>query len=63
MFRIEGINTYKLLRNLGIAEAQASRSLERLTTGSRINSGVDDAAGISLLADIIVEQVSKKTLN
>jgi flagellin len=52
VLRVQGVDAYKILRNLGLAEVQASRSLERLSTGSRINSGIDDPAGISLLADV-----------
>jgi len=52
VLRVQGIDAYKILRNLGLAEVQATRSLERLSTGSRINSGIDDPAGISLLADV-----------
>jgi flagellin len=35
-------------RNLSISDAGLSKSLERLSSGYRINSGADDAAGLSI---------------
>ena len=42
---IEAINSY---RNLTSTETQLSKSLERLSSGMRINRAADDAAGLSI---------------
>src|SRR5690606_36175427 len=35
-------------RNLGVSNAQLQRSIERLSSGLRINRAADDAAGLSI---------------
>jgi flagellin len=42
---IEALNAY---RNLGITSGQMSKSLEKLSSGFRINRAADDAAGLSI---------------
>ena len=42
---IEALNAH---RNLGIANTGLSKSLERLSSGFRINRAADDAAGLSI---------------
>jgi flagellin len=48
-FRIQNnIAAMNAQRNLGISDAAMSKSLERLSSGYRINSAKDDAAGLSI---------------
>jgi flagellin len=42
------INAMNAQRNLGIANASNAKSLERLSSGLRINRAADDAAGLSI---------------
>ena len=42
-------------RNLGIADAGLSKSLERLSSGYRINRAADDAAGLSISSNMRAE--------
>src|SRR5690349_17093667 len=42
------INAMNAQRNLGIANADNAKSLERLSSGLRINRAADDAAGLSI---------------
>jgi flagellin len=42
------VNAMNAQRNLGIANAQNAKSLERLSSGLRINRAADDAAGLSI---------------
>ena len=48
-FRIQNnIAAMNAQRNLGISDAAMSKSLERLSSGYRINSAKDDAAGLAI---------------
>src|SRR5512137_1889845 len=42
------INTLTAQRNLGMNQASLSTSLQRLSSGLRINSAKDDAAGLAI---------------
>lgn len=42
-------------RNLGVADAGLSKSLERLSSGYRINKAADDAAGLSISSNMRAE--------
>ncbi len=42
------INAMNAQRNLGIASAQNAKSIEKLSSGLRINRAADDAAGLSI---------------
>ena len=42
---IAAMNAHK---NLSIADAGLSKSLQRLSSGYRVNSGADDAAGLAI---------------
>jgi len=45
-------------RNLGVADAGLSKSLERLSSGYRINRAADDAAGLSISSNMRAEIAS-----
>ena len=48
-FRIQNnIASLNAQRNLGVSEAGMNKSLQRLSSGYRINSAADDAAGLSI---------------
>jgi len=48
-FRIQNnIASLNAQRNLGVSEANMNKSLERLSSGYRINSAKDDAAGLAI---------------
>ncbi|MHB8090685.1 MAG: flagellin [Syntrophales bacterium] len=53
-------------RNLGISDANMSKSLERLSSGYRINSAKDDASGLAqsmgLRADIASTKVAQRNI-
>src|SRR6476660_7473350 len=42
---IDALNSY---RNLSVTQGQMSKSLEKLSSGFRINRAADDAAGLSI---------------
>jgi len=42
-------------RQLGVADAGLSKSLERLSSGYRINRAADDAAGLSISSNMRAE--------
>ncbi len=54
-------------RNLGISSAGFNKSLQRLSSGYRINNAADDAAGLSvsqgLRADIASQQVASRNIS
>jgi len=58
---IQAMNAH---RNLGIADSAMAKSLQRLSSGYRINSGADDAAGLaianSMRADIASFKVASR---
>ena len=46
-FRVNtNVNAMNALRNLGVNSADLSRSINRLSTGLRINNAADDPAGL-----------------
>jgi flagellin len=42
---IDAVNSY---RNLSVTQGQMSKSLEKLSSGFRINRAADDAAGLAI---------------
>ncbi|HON99386.1 MAG TPA: flagellin [Syntrophales bacterium] len=67
-FRIQNnIAAMNAQRNLGISDAGLSKSLERLSSGYRINSAKDDAAGLaisqSFRADIASVKVAQRNIS
>lgn len=66
-FRIQNnIAAMNAQRNLGISDAGMSKSLERLSSGYRINSAKDDAAGLAISqgfrADIASVKVAQRNI-
>src|ERR1700745_3396398 len=45
---LNNINAINAQNNLANTQASLSKTLQQLSSGSRINSGADDAAGLSL---------------
>jgi flagellin len=67
-FRIQNnIAAMNAQRNLGISDAGMSKSLERLSSGYRINKAADDAAGLSISqsfrADIASYKVAQRNVS
>lgn len=67
-FRIQNnITAMNAQRNLGISDAAMSKSLERLSSGYRINKAADDAAGLavsqSFRADIASYKVAQRNVS
>jgi flagellin len=67
-FRIQNnIVAMNAHRNLGISDSGMARSLERLSSGYRINSAADDAAGLSISqafrADIASYKVAQRNVS
>src|ERR1700755_2635476 len=44
----QNIATFTAYRNLSVTDGQMSKSLEKLSSGYRINRAADDAAGLSV---------------
>jgi len=66
-FRIQNnIAAMNAQRNLGISDTAMSKSLERLSSGYRVNSAKDDAAGLSisqgLRADLAAYKVASRNV-
>ena len=66
-FRIQNnISAMNAQRNLGVSDTALSKSLERLSSGYRINSAKDDAAGLSISqgfrADIASYKVASRNV-
>ncbi len=67
-FRIQNnIEALNAQRNLSISSAGMSKSLQRLSSGYRINSAADDAAGLAISqqfrADIASYKVAKQNVS
>ena len=67
-FRIQNnIAAMNAQRNLGIADSSLSKSLERLSSGFRINTAKDDAAGLAISqqfrADIASVKVAQRNIS
>jgi flagellin len=67
-FRIQNnIAAMNAQRNLGVADSGLSKSLERLSSGFRINTAKDDAAGLAISqqfrADIASAKVSQRNIS
>jgi len=66
-FRIQNnIAALNAQRNLGVSETGMNKSLERLSSGYRINSAKDDAAGLAVSsafrANIASVQVAQRNI-
>ncbi|GBF22707.1 flagellin [Candidatus Gastranaerophilus sp. (ex Termes propinquus)] len=50
------VDSLKVQRNLNVATTQASKAMERMTTGLKINTAADDAAGLVISKGITTQQ-------
>ncbi len=64
---LNNIAAIKSTRNLGLSEIGLNRTIERLSTGERINQSYDDAAGLqissNLRADIRILNQARRNAN